>query len=192
MSVRESGFTIVEVLISMLIASIVGGLLVVIMVNSFGLFYKQSSKVEEGLNINTALSSIQNNIKDASSIAISFTKGSETYTSGQNQLVLTVPSIDSSNNIIASTYDYFVLFQDTNMLRYKVFVDSVSKRKPQDQIFSTSVNNLVIKYFNLASPPVEVSPSNARKVRVTVFLKQKIGISFETTTATTEANLRND
>ena len=181
-STKQAGYTLIEVLISILIASVVGGLLLVVIVNSTGLFYKQSSKVEAGLNINDSLSSVRNNIKDASAVAESFTKGSETYTTNQNQLVLKVPSVDSANNIISNTYDYFVLFQDLNKLRYKVFVDAASNRKNQDQIFSTSVDSLV----------VEVIPGNATKVRVTVILKQKVGTGYETNIATTEANLRND
>ncbi len=189
---NKSGYTIVEVLISMLIATIVGGLMLVVMVNSSGLFYKESSKVEEGLNINAALTSINNNIKDASAVAVSFTNGSQTFSSGVNQLVLKVPSVDSSGNIIASTFDYFVFYQDTGILRFKVFPDTTSSRKSQDQIFSTSIDSLAIKYFNSASPPVEVSPDTATKVRVTVTLKQKNGFGYETNIATTEANLRND
>lgn len=186
------GLTLIEVLVAMGIATVVGGLLLVIIVNSTGLFYSQSAKVEVGLNINTALSSIRNNIKDSSAVALSLTKGSQSFTSGINQLILKVSSVDSSNNIIANTYDYFVLLQDLNKLRFKVFVDNVSSRKDQDQIFSTTIDSLVVKYFNSANPPVEVAPDIATKVRVTVILKQKVGTGYETNIATTEANLRND
>lgn len=174
------------------IAAIAGVLLLVIIVNSAGLFTKQSSKVQTGLNINDSLSQVRASIKQASAVAPSYTSGSTTYTSGDNQVVLKVASIDASNNIIDLTFDYFVFFLDQNTLRFKIFPDPSSSRSAADRIFSTSVDSLVFKYYNFANPPVEVSPASASKVRITLVLKQKSGAGLEINTATSEANLRND
>lgn len=185
------GFTFIELIITMGISSIIGVLLLVIIVNSTGVFYKQSSKLSQGLNINDAFSKIIGNIKQASSIAVSYINGSTTYTSGPIQLVLKIPSIDSSGNIILNTYDYFVYFLDQNTFRLKTFPDALSARKSLDQIFSTSVDSLNFQYFDFSSPPNEVAPGAALKIRVTIKLKQRNGTNFETSIATTEANLRN-
>lgn len=191
-SVGNYGLTLIEVLVAMGIATMVGVLLVVIIVNSAGLFKQQSSQVQEGLNINDALAQVRSSTKQASAIASTYTGGSTTYTTGPSQLVLKVSSIDSSGNIIENTDDYFVFFQDQNYLRFKTFPDPVSFRKASDRIFSTSLDNLIFKYFNSANPPAEVPPESAIKVRITLTLKQRNGASFETNTATSEANLRND
>lgn len=174
------------------IVIVVGVLLVVIMVNSAGLFTQQSSKIQEGLNINDALSLVRSSIKQATVVAANYTSGSTTYTSGANQLVLKVVSIDSSNNIISDTFDYFVFFLDQKSFHFKIFPDPASFRKPADRILSTSVNSLGFQFLNSANPPVEVSPPTATKVRITLSLIQKIGIKFETSISTSEANLRND
>lgn len=163
-----------------------------IIVNSAGIFTQQSSKVQTGLNINDALSSVRGNIKQASAVAVSYTSGSTTYTTGSNQLVLKVPAIDSSGNIITDTFDYFVFFLDQKILHFKIFPDSSSSRKASDRIFSTSVDSLEFRFFNSANPPVEVAPVNATKIHITLVLKQRVGTSFETNMATSEANLRND
>lgn len=189
---QNRGLTLIEVLIAMGIATVTGALLVVIIVNSAGLFTQQSSKVQEGLNINDALLQVRSSIKDASAVEVSYTSGSTTYTTGGSQLVLKVASLDSSDNIIVDTYDYFVFFQDQNYLRFKIFPDQLSFRKAADQIFSSSVDNLAFQYFNSATPPAEVTPTNATKVRITLTLRQKIGVNYETQLATSEANLRND
>lgn len=178
------GLTLVEVLIAMGISIAVGALLVVIIVNSVGLSTKQSAQLTEGLNINDALSKLRNIIKDASAVAALYTSGSTTYTSGATQLVLKIPSIDLSNNIITDTVDYFVFFQEQNKLRMKSFPDSLSSRKAQDQIFSTSLDGILFQYLDSATPPAEVIPTAAAKIRISLTLKQ--------TTATSEANLRND
>lgn len=189
---RTNGLTLIEILVAMGIATLVGVLLVVIIVNSAGLFSKQSSKVQAGLNINDTLSQIRSSIKDANAVADSYTDGQTVYITGLSQLILKVSSIDSSGNIIESTYDYFVFFQDQSLLRFKTFPDPASSRKAIDRIFSTSADSLNFQYFNSANPPVEVTPTSATKVRITLTLKQKIGINYETQTATSEANLRND
>lgn len=189
---REKGLSLIEVLVAMGIATIAGTLLIVVIVNSAGLFTEQSSKVQEGLNSNDALATIRGDIKQANLVAVSYTSGSTTYTSGADQLVLKVSSIDGSGNIIDNTFDYFVLFQNQGASHLKIFPDALSARKASDRILATNVDNLNFQYLNSANPPVEVSPTSASKVRVTLRLKQKIGLNFTISTATTEANLRNN
>lgn len=189
---RERGLTLIEVLITMGIATVAGVLLVVIMVNSAGLFTQQSSKVQEGLNINDALLEVRSSIKQANAVASEYTGGGSTYTTGGSQLVLQVLSIDSLGNIIDNTLDYFVFFQDQNLLRFKIFPDPSSSRKPVDRLLSTMAESLNFQYFNSASPPIEVTPTNATKVRISLILKQKNGLNYEAQAGTSEANLRND
>lgn len=192
LSLNSSALTLIEVLVAMGIATVAGVLLLVIIVNSTGLFTQQSSKVQMGLNINDALSQVRSSIKDASIVADKYINGGTTYTTGSKQLVLKVLSIDSSGSIIDNTFDFFVFFQDQSYLRFKILPDPLSFRKAANQVFSSSVNNLIFQYFNSAIPPVEVTPTAATKVRITLTLKQKIGVKYETQTATSEANLRND
>lgn len=189
---NKGGFSLVEILISTSIAVLIVGLLAVIMVNITGVFYKESSKVNIGLNANDALSNIRSNIKDASGIVDSYIGGSTTFTTGTTQLVLKIPAIDSSNNIISNVFDYFVYFLDTNKLRFKTFPDPLSARKSADQIFSTSVDKLLFQYLNSAVPPAEVPPTSSSKIRITLTLKQKSGANYQTNIATSEANLRNN
>lgn len=188
---QSEGFTLVELLISLSIAVIIGGLLMAIIVNSAGLFYKESSKLNAGLNINDTLAQLRKNIREASGIVSSYTSGLEYYSSGVGQIILKVSSIDQSNNIIPNTFDYFVFYIDQNNLHFKIFPDSQSLRKSRDQIFSTSVDSLVFNYFNGDNPPVEVSPVAASKVRVTLTLKERNGTIIEVNIATMEASLRN-
>lgn len=177
------GLTLVEVLVAMGIATVVGALLLTVIINSAGIFYKQSAKVEGGLNINDALFKVRQSIKEASSID---------PTSTSEQLGLKIASIDSSGNIIAGTFDDFVFSKDQNKLRFKIIPNAASARKAQDQIFSTNVDSLKFQYLDLNSPANEVLPTAAGKVRITLTLRQKSGADYETNTATSEASLRND
>lgn len=190
---REKGLTLVEGLLTLGIATVVGILLVVIMVNTGGLFFKQSGKLEQGLNINDALSKIGQIIKESSSVAVSYPEGSPpTYTTGAKYLVLKIPSINLSGDVISDVFDYFVFFQDTNILRFKTFPNAQSVRGAQDQILSTKVESLLFQYLDSQIPPQEVTPISASKIKVTLQLKQKVGAGIEQNIATKEANLRND
>lgn len=189
----EKGITLVEALITLAIALVVGALLLVIMVNSAGLFYQQSGKLEQGLNLNDALLNIKETVRGASNVAATYPPtGSPTYTSGANQMVLKIPSIDSSGNIISGIFDYFVFFKEAGKLRFKTFPDSQSARLAQDQIFTTNLDNLVFEYFDKQIPPQSVQPNLAVKIKITLSLKQKAGSGIETNAATAEASLRND
>lgn len=174
------------------ISAIIGGLLVTIMVNSAGLFYKQSSKLQGGLNINESLSKIRESIKQAKSVETSYTSGTTTYTSSATQLVLKIPSENTSGNIISDTFDYFIFIKDQNFLRFKIFPDPASVRKVLDEILTNTLDNLNFQYFDLNTPPQEVVPSTASKVKVSLTLRKKVGLNFETNTSTSEAVLRND
>ncbi|OGE25507.1 hypothetical protein A3C26_02240 [Candidatus Daviesbacteria bacterium RIFCSPHIGHO2_02_FULL_39_12] len=187
------GFTLVEVLVTMGIAISVGALLLVIITNSAGMYYKQSSKLQEGLNINDSLGQIRSGIKQANAVAVSYIdQEGVTYTSNSTQLVLKIPSQDALGNIILFVFDYFIYFSDGSFLRFKSFPDAGSSRKVADQILSNSLNSLLFQYFDTAVPPNEVAPASSKKVKVTLTLKQKSGADLEINTATSEANLRND
>lgn len=174
------GLTLVEVIIAMGLSVIVGGLLLTIIVNSTGLFLKQSSTVEQGLAVNEALSAIRSNIREAQSIAPTY----QSFTSSSTQLILRLASVDGSGNLIADTFDYFVFFKDQASLKFISFPDPLSSRYTQDQLLLQGVDSVEFKYLDSSNPPQEVSPALASKVKIAVFLKE--------TVATSEANLRND
>lgn len=174
------GLTLVEVLIAMGLSVIVGGLLLVIIVNSTGLFLKQSSTVEQGLAVNEALSIIKSDIREAQGIAPTY----QSFTSSSTQLVLKIPSVDASGNLIADTFDFFVFFKDQASLKFQSFPDPLSSRHAQDQLLLQRVDSLEFKYLDSSNPPQEVPPALASNVKIAVFLKE--------TVATSEASLRND
>lgn len=185
---NQFGLTLIEILVAMSISVVVGGLLLVIMTNSSGLFFKQSSKISQGVKTNDALVALRQNIKQANSISPGFS----VYTSGQEQLVLEVSSINSSGNIIPDTNDYYVFFKDNNYLRFKIYPNELSQRKSMNQVLATFVDKILFEYFNNANPPVSVAPNVATKIKITLVLEQKTLTDSEQSIATSEANLRND
>lgn len=190
---KSWGFTLVEVLIVVGIATVVASLLVVIIANSAGLFYKQSAKVGQGLGVNDALAKFRQIVKESNSIATGYPSGpTPTYTTTSTQVVLTIPSTDTLGNIKPDVFDYYVFHQDQDKLKMKIFPDIQSSRKSQDQILATNVNRVLVHYLDSQNPPTEVAPSSATKIKMTINLRQKSGADYEEQIATSEASLRND
>lgn len=189
----EKAFTLVEVLIVTGIATVVASLLVVIIANSAGLFYKESAKVGQGIGINEALSQFRETIKEASSIATGYPSTPPfTYTTSSTQIVLTTPAIDSLGNIITNVFDYYIFLKDEDKLKFMIFPDIQSARLSADQILSSNTKEILFQYFDSQNPPQEVAPAAAQRIRMTVKLRQKSGADYEEHTATSEASLRND
>lgn len=192
MKLLKNGFTLVEIIISIAIISISGMLLNVIMINSTNVSLGQSLKVEQGLDMNNALSQIKTHIKQSAGISSYYPNSqAPVYTTSSTQLILNLPSIDSSNQIILGSFDSFVFFQSNNLLKMKSFPDAQSSRKSMDQILSNKIDSVKFTYLDNSNPSKEISPSAASKVRITINLKQKKGLNFETSVATEEANIRN-
>ncbi len=183
---RSEGFTLAELIISVAVAALVGGLLISIFVSNTGLFYRESSRITEGVGINDSLSSIRSWVKQAQAVAGSFSS----YSSGPSELVLQVASIDSSGNILSNVYDYIVYTVSQGRLYLKVFPDATSSRKSLDQILTNNIDSVVFNYFD--SSGNTITPLSAVRVRVSITLSQKSGAQNETSVATSEASLRND
>lgn len=188
----KNGFTLVEVIIAMTITVVVGSLLLSLLVNNTGLFYQQSSRLNQGLGLNDSMAKIRSGLKEANAVVSGYPIASPTYTSSATALVLRLPAIDSSGNKIFNVFDYEVITVSQNRLYFKLYPDSVngSTRKTADQVLTNNVDSALFEYFDSAGQAV--APAGAVKVKVTLTLKQKAGKGYETNIATSEANLRND
>lgn len=171
----QAGLSIAEVVAAVGITAIAGVLLASVLFNSAGLFNDQAVKVGSGLNLNDALSEVRSVIKQAALTDAA---------SNASNLILKVSSVDESGNIIEDVFDTYNFYLENKTLHFKVVPDPRSFLKSKDRVFSTSVDRLYFEYLNSASPPVETTPENAKKIRITLIIKNS--------SATSEANLRND
>ena len=167
------GFTLPEVIIGMGVVVLVGGLLILMMVQSTGLFYRESSKISQGVGLNDSLSKIESSIRKSSGVVSSSTP---------SQLMLKFPAIDGSGNIIADAFDLETFLLEGGILKYKLLPDPQSSRILLDTILTKNIESLDFKYLDDSNQIV--LPNLAKKVIATIFLKEQI--------ASAEANLRND
>ncbi|MBI2601183.1 type II secretion system protein [Candidatus Daviesbacteria bacterium] len=190
MKKNEGGFTLVEVLMALLIFSVLSGFLLLIFTNSAGVFQSESIKIEQGLNVNDALAKIREKVKLASFVSEQFQDGAATFISGNEILILAESSIDSSGNLIQDTFDYHVFTKEGDKLWFKLFANTQSSRKNQNQLLTKNVANIKFEYFDANNLPV--APKDSDKVKVTLALNQKNGLNLSTIIATSDATLRNN
>lgn len=167
------GFTLMEIVVAMGISVIVSALLITILVRSSNVFYKQTTKVSQGVGINNALSRLREVTKEAQLVDV---------TSSASELVLKIPTVTSQGDFVENTFDLAIFMRDSDKLKYKLFPDSQSSRTAADEILAGSVDNFILQYFDKDGQVV--TPVSAVKIKMTLVLKTNI--------ATTEAYLRND
>lgn len=184
------GFTLPEVITVTLVAVLVGVLVLGIMIQNTRIFVSESQKVSQGVGSNDALLQIKSEIKQAKSVASTYTSGGITYTTAADTLVLKIPSIDSSGNTVDNTFDYAVFTIQSGNLFFKLFPDPGSGRPGANQLLAKNVNQINFRYLDLAGNDTQATA--AIKIRVALTLQQKLGTNSESSIATSEANLRND
>lgn len=188
---REKGFTLLEIVLVAGLAIIVGTLLITILVQNNGFYYKQNSIIAEGLSLNDAMRGMDTYIRQAIAVAPEYTDGATSYTSGGQTLVLKLPSLNSEE-IIENTYDFVVITKDPekpNVLRLKIFPDVLSSRNGENLVLTTLAESYNFKYLDKAGN--QVSPSSAVAVENTLSVLSKSGSIGSSRTSFSTVTLRN-
>lgn len=194
MKLSAHGLSLLEILIGIAIAGICGAILVSIMFQTNGVFFQQTVGISQGLSLNNSSSQINDLISLSQSVAQNYpaTLPSQ-YTTGLNTLVLALPSINSSGNVIDNTFDYAVISSDSTIpqvLRKQIFPNNLSSRKAENKVLSTSLSQIKFLYFNDSG--IQVPPSQATKINFTINLSEATGSKGKISSASGQVNLKNN
>lgn len=185
------GFTLLEVVIAAGGALIIGTMLLSIMINHNGVFYKQSSLVGEGLSINTTTQKIEETIRQAAVVSSGYPEVSPTYITGTSVLVLKLPAL-STTGILANVYDYAVITRDSSnpkILRYLLIPDNQSVRPQVNTVLTNLIKSIQFSYLDNNRNPV--SPTLATTVGLTLTVLSKTGSIGTEQSSSTTTSLRN-
>ena len=180
----SKGMTLIELLIGLAIFFI----LILFLANFFVSYYdsfnnlQASNLVSESTGI--FINSISNVIRQASSVVSSRVVSGNTYTSDNTTIVLQVPSINSSSEVISGTYDYMVFYLDADNIYWIVDADASSFRKSGSQIIGDNISYLSFTYNDAI-----ITSSN--KVDIVVTAQKEVkGKTFQSS-LTQQVYLRN-
>ena len=192
---KERAFSLIEIIIAMSIAVTAGTLLLKIMVDNSTLYTNQNAQVQQGLGLNDTLYKVRGRIKQAYGVALAYPEACTDnclYTSGQDTLVLKIPTVDDSDNVLTATYDYYIYYIDSRRFYEKARPNVNSSTNPYEQILAHEAESVSFNYLDALGVSVLPNLDLAQKVRVTLTLKRNVGVNPEASTATSEAALRNN
>lgn len=177
---KRNGFTLIEVIFAVAILIFMFVAITYLYNNYYNVYGFQQTNVSVADSAHAAMRELQNAALQADKIIASHTFSGNTYNTGQHTLVLEIPSIDGSQNIVSGKYDY-VVFYITGKNLYKRFqADAASSRSSSLTTISTIVSTLTFTYdnANLAqaskiSTDIDVQKA-AGKRTVTYHLAQEI------------------
>jgi prepilin-type N-terminal cleavage/methylation domain-containing protein len=145
---QSNGFTIIEVIIVL-------GVSTILMLGLFTLFdWHQKVYVQEEATVRTVgdarstLNSMGRYIAQGSSILVSHDFNGTVYTTGGNVLVLEVPSVNSSDEIIPATYDYVAYYLDSGNIHQVIDAGSGSTRLSGTKKLASNVLSFSLTYNN--------------------------------------------
>lgn len=191
---KSKGFTMVEVLIALALLAGVGVLLLSVLVQHNNIYYQQNAKVTQGLSLNDSVSELNDLIKTAHHIELQYpTSGQAIYTSNQSTIILALPGINSQGAVLEGIYDYIVITPDplnSKYLRKIIYPTSPSVRTSGNKVLVFPLSQNMFYYLDSANAPV--SPPLASKISFWISLSEKAGNQTQTSSSSSQINLRNN
>lgn len=189
---KPLGMTLVEILLAAAAAVAVGALLVGILAQSSGFYYKENAIIREGLSLNDVVHRIDENIREALSVASGYPEASPQFSSGAETLVLKLPSLSGSGTV-SGIYDFVVITKDSTnpkILRMKVFPDEQSQRPSADTVLTVILDSIQFRYLDKNG--AVVTPVAAFSVGTTLTAMDKTGTIGSSRTTSIVTTLRNN
>jgi prepilin-type N-terminal cleavage/methylation domain-containing protein len=146
---RETGFTLIEVVIATSIVAILIGAL-------YGLFegYGRLRSYGEAQIITVeqardAMDAIEKYVSQAHRVLASQTVNGQPYVSSTSTLVLQLPAVNASQDIVNGAWDYVVFFQSGSNFFRSLQPNASSVRPAGQKLMSDSVAGAVFTYDNI-------------------------------------------
>ena len=181
----EYGMTIIEVLIAMAIFAILMLFLSNSFVNYYDAFNNLQATTSVSQNTGIFINSVGNAIRQASEILASRSFSGTTYTTNSTTLVLEIPAIDASSNVISGTYDYMLFYLQNGNIYWLIEADPSSSRDSSFQQLSTNISNLSLIYDN-------ANLSVATKVDISITAEKSYKDKLFQSTLNQQVYLRNN
>ncbi|MEY4744763.1 MAG: hypothetical protein RL272_708 [Candidatus Parcubacteria bacterium] len=181
------GFTIMEAMTVIGIMTIVLVMVDQIFAVSYDVFIKQTARADNETGAVLATRTISDLARGASDVEASKTINGTPYTTSADTLVLKFPTIDSSNNVVAGSYDYIAIYRNPgNSTEIYSDTDAAASSRRIDGKKRVTGYNSILK-FRLNDPDA------TKATRIQVYLvntQTKRGTTL-TTKAWTAIFLRN-
>lgn len=190
------GFTLVELQVALFVSLITLLAIISMYLFSWRSFDTGSTLLDVYANSRNAIGWMMKDIRCAKQVVANVTISGTSYSTTDNSIVLMVPSVDSSGNVISTCYDYMVYFLQGSEMRRIVGTDPASSRANEDRVIAKYCSSLV---FSSGGVPLSGIANLSTINTVAVYLPlNKVAISLsgsgtqiESIEPTTVVRLRN-
>lgn len=139
---NRRGVTLIELLVSMFILSLLGGVMYTIYTSAGRFTNDEQNRIEVDLSANRILTVMDEYLRQGARIEPSYTAGLTTYTTGDTTLVFMLPSVDP---VTPGSLDTAVFYLDGTDL--KLLIDaSDGTRQDGTQVITSVVTDLYFRY----------------------------------------------
>lgn len=181
------GFTLLETIIYISISIMMIVVISEIFVNQSSLGQKRTFQSDVERSSGAGIEVIKTASQGAMSVVLSRSFGGTAYTSDEDTLILQLPSIDASDNIISGSYDYMVFFidpSDSTLLKITTEAAAGSVRGSNTRIVSNFVSSVEFRYN-------KVNVADSTSIDATITASRTLGTHVFSAKATAKVNLRN-
>jgi hypothetical protein len=141
-------FSLAETVIATAILIFILVALLALYNNYFKSYNNQEARIAMGGSAREAVKELQSAALQADQIVASHSFSGTTYTTNGNTVILEIPSIDGSGNIIDGKNDYVVFYLTGKNLYRRIEVDAASSRPSGQNKISDVVSTLSFVYDN--------------------------------------------
>ncbi len=148
---RKRAFTIIEVLVVIAIFSIVMMAVLELYLNFYKTYAIQNAIINNSYSAGAILNETANLVHQANTIVTSKVFSGSSYTTSSSTLILEIPSITSSGDVVSGKYDYAVMYFASTSLYRMLSADAASSRTSGTKLLSNVVNSFSFT-FNSGTP----------------------------------------
>ena len=143
------GFTLIEGMTVIGIMTIILVMVSEIFTVSYDIFVKQSARTDNETGAVLAARAISEAARGADAVESSHVINGTTYTTSADVLVLRLPTLDASNNVVAASYDYMAVYRhasQTTKILSDIDAAAGSKRVDGQKLVTAYNTTLKFRY----------------------------------------------
>lgn len=146
---NKNGFTVIELMVFIVVGVILLTAVGEIFITTLRSGKRVTAQTDLERSAALGVETIKNTIQPAKTVVASRTFGAGSFTSGNDTLVLEIPSVNSSGNLLAGASDYVVFFRDltdSSLLKITTEAATGSIRISNTRLVSSFVDSLEFRY----------------------------------------------
>lgn len=140
------GFTIVELLIVIAVAGLIGAAMIELFISYDSTVSLQRASIETDTSATMLTNELRDMILQANAIVASHAFSGTSLSTGTTSLVLSLPSIDSAGSVINGTYDYIGFYASGTIAYRLIDANGSSARVSGSKQLSRALSSMTFSY----------------------------------------------